>query len=345
MKKFVISFYPLLTIVMYLAPLNYDRFFKKVFADKTIAKAFLEDFLTVEIESLDILPKQQFLSDDAVYVEFDFRCQINGSYVIIDMQQWYKPDIVQRFYLYHALNTGLQLEQLPKERFDLTSKKQVKITKDYRELEPVITLIWMVDDTLGFSDNYVSYIMTPEVVVEFLKNGQLWQPPEIQALLEEKNRLLTLLSNETKDLDFLPKNRLIFAFQKNIVRNTHHEQYERWFTFAERTRNQENTEDDFHAFREHAIFAEIIRRLERKALTEDDLRYIEKERENWEQVARLERGFFKDGLRQGEKNEQRRMVMRLASQKKTIDDIIELTGYSQEFIQHILQAEERHHHE
>ena len=30
---------------MYLAPLNYDRFFKKVFGRKNIAKAFLKEIL------------------------------------------------------------------------------------------------------------------------------------------------------------------------------------------------------------------------------------------------------------------------------------------------------------
>ena len=39
---------------MYLAPLNFDRFFKKVFSDPEIAKTFLEDFLDTEIESLTI---------------------------------------------------------------------------------------------------------------------------------------------------------------------------------------------------------------------------------------------------------------------------------------------------
>ncbi len=37
---------------MYLAPLNYDRFFKKVFSDIKIAKKFLEDFLGVDIEEI-----------------------------------------------------------------------------------------------------------------------------------------------------------------------------------------------------------------------------------------------------------------------------------------------------
>ena len=34
---------------MYLAPLNYDRYFKKVFSETRIAKRFLEDFFDVEI--------------------------------------------------------------------------------------------------------------------------------------------------------------------------------------------------------------------------------------------------------------------------------------------------------
>ena len=87
---------------MYLAPLNYDRFFKKVFSDLNIAKRFLEDFLDVTIQSIEALKENHKITDDASVVEFDFRCKIEGQYIIIDMQQWYKPDVVQRFYLYHA---------------------------------------------------------------------------------------------------------------------------------------------------------------------------------------------------------------------------------------------------
>ena len=84
-------------------------------------------------------------------MEFDFRCKIKGNYAIIDMQQWYKQDIVQRFFLYHALNTGLQLEGLPKKNLILDkATRKIKKIKDYRSLEPVLTLIWMVDDNLGF---------------------------------------------------------------------------------------------------------------------------------------------------------------------------------------------------
>ncbi len=43
---------------MYLAPLNHDRYFKKVFSDERIAKQFLEDFLDVSITFLERLPSR-----------------------------------------------------------------------------------------------------------------------------------------------------------------------------------------------------------------------------------------------------------------------------------------------
>ncbi|MCP4132179.1 MAG: hypothetical protein GY754_14505, partial [bacterium] len=61
---------------MYLAPLNYDRFFKKVFSDKEISRRFLEDFLEVKIDSIELLKEKHQLTDDASVVEFDFRCKI-----------------------------------------------------------------------------------------------------------------------------------------------------------------------------------------------------------------------------------------------------------------------------
>jgi len=203
---------------MYLAPLNYDRYFKKVFSDERIVKQFLEDFLDVTITSIERLPEKHQVTDDAAIVEFDYRCQIANNYVIIDMQQWYKPDLVQRFYLYHALNTGLQLETLPKERFVLNRKtQQSRKVRDYAALAPVLTLIWMVEDSLRFKENYVAYTMTPELVLDFIRNDQLWQNPELTHLLEERQRVLQVCDNPSKRLDFLAKNRLIFMFQLNIT--------------------------------------------------------------------------------------------------------------------------------
>ncbi len=44
---------------MYLAPLNYDRFFRKVFSDPEISRRFLEDFLGTEIRSMEFLKGRQ----------------------------------------------------------------------------------------------------------------------------------------------------------------------------------------------------------------------------------------------------------------------------------------------
>jgi len=77
----------------------------------------------------------------------------------------------------------------------------------------------MVDDTFGFDVDYISYTMTPEIVSEFLKNNLLWQNKDMTELLEHRERSLAQLNNKTRKLDFLQQNRLIYAFQKNIVKN------------------------------------------------------------------------------------------------------------------------------
>ena len=61
---------------MYAAPLNLDLFFKKVFSDPIIAKAFLEAFFGIEIEEIELIRSKHKLTDSATLVEFDFRCKI-----------------------------------------------------------------------------------------------------------------------------------------------------------------------------------------------------------------------------------------------------------------------------
>ncbi|MCP4152433.1 MAG: hypothetical protein GY757_32140, partial [bacterium] len=205
---------------MYLAPLNYDRFFKKVFSEEKIAKKFLEDFLEVEISEFKKLKGKHKLSDEAAAVEFGFRCKIKGSYVIINMQQWYKSNIGHKFLPNNALNNGLQIENLPqKDIITRSTEKEFKRVTDYRLLEPVITLVWMVVDSLKFANDYVTYAMTPAAAVDFIKNEQLWHNPEIVQLLKERKKTLELLANEVKGIDFISKNRLVFMFQQNIVKN------------------------------------------------------------------------------------------------------------------------------
>ena len=287
---------------MFLAPLNYDRFFKKIFSDNRIAKRFLEDFLEIEIEAFEMLKEKHYVTDDASYVEFDFRCKIKGAYVIIDMQQWYKRDIGQRFYLSHALNTGLQLENLPMQQMVLNRKtKMMQKAKDYSTLEPVFTLIWMATDALGFSQDYVAFIMTPEVVLDFLNNDHLWNNEAIVELLKEREKVLEVVNNNAKELDFLPKNRLVFLLQKNIVKNKTIKKYEKWFEFAEKTRNKNNVEDDFREYMADEIFCEMMRRLRQDGLSSEDYTYIASEEEFWFGLEKMETSMYEGGKKDGEK--------------------------------------------
>jgi len=313
---------------MYLAPLNYDRYFKKIFKDTEIAKQFLEDFFDITIESIELLTHKHKITDDAVAVEFDFRCKIQGNHIIIDMQQWYKPDIVNRFYVYHAVNTALQLEEMPNKNIFI-NEEVTKETKDYTKLQPVITLIWMVDDTLNFTEDYVSYNMTPEIISDFIDNEKLWLEKDIQKLIKEREIALKQLKNDTKNLSFLKKNRLIWAFQKNIVRNEKFSKYKPWFELAEKTRNKMNIKSDFLQFEQDKIFSEIIRRICKEALTEDDIKYIENYEKFWEGVRRYEEGIRIEGMIEG------KIEANIEAAKKAI-----LAGLSNEIIKTITDLPE-----
>ena len=285
---------------MYLAPLNYDRFFKKVFSDKTIAQQFLEDFLETDIEEIEILKEKHRVTDDASIVEFDFRCKIDGAYIIIDMQQWYKVDVVKRFYLYHSLNTSLQLETLPAKQLvlDRTSKK-IRKTKDYRYVEPVLTLIWMVDDNLGFDENYISYALSPEVSLQFIENEKLWANPELTDIIREQQKVLGILKNDTKGMHFLRNNKLIFLFQKNIVKNNLIEKYVRWFKFAEKTKNKNNQREDFEEYQEDSVFLEIINRITKQSFNDEENQYVQEQTEFWENYSNLTERLYTYGLNDG----------------------------------------------
>ena len=254
---------------MYAAPLNYDRFFRKVFSDVNISQKFLEDFLDISIEEITLIPTKHRITDAAAPVEFDFRCKIGGQYIIIDMQQWYKSDVVKRFYVYQALSSCLQLETLPKkERLTKLGKKYE--IKNYDAIAPTVSLIWMVDDSLQFTSDSVAYALSPEQAIEFIKNDALWLNQDFEKINIERQNILTLLNNKTKELDFLPQNRLIFAFQKNIIKNPNFYKYRIWFEFAEATKNEHNVEQDFEKFKKDKTIMAVLERLKTDNFQEED---------------------------------------------------------------------------
>jgi hypothetical protein len=310
---------------MFLAPLNYDRFFKKVFSNLNIAKKFLEDFLEIEIDEIEFLPSKYKITDEATLVEFDFRCKSKGQYFIVDMQQWYKSDVVKRFFFYSSLNSALQLETLPKKDPIVIGAKTYD-NKVYDALLPSITLIWMSDDSLKFEEDYVAYSIFPEQAIDFIKNDAFWATETKENLDIERKKILTLLNNKTKGLDFLSQNRLIFAFQKNIVKNQKLKKYVRWFIFAEKTRNKDNEEADFDAFKNDETFMAVMERIQVTKLNQE-------ERTAWEDadLVKAQLAFWK---RDAEK-EMQEQKKEMQEQKKEMQEKL------QEQLQEKLQEEKK----
>ncbi len=340
---------------MYLAPLNYDRFFKKVFSNLDIARRFLEDFLDIKIEKLEFLPNKHRVTNDAQIVEFDFRCKTDSEHFIIEMQQWYKHDVVQRFYVYHALGAALQLENMPKKIIPLPSGKTKKI-QDYGELMPTITIIWMVHDTLNFKDDYVSFVLTPEYITTFLQDSEMWTNENCQMILKKRNEMNNLLINTKKNVDFLKKNKLIYAFQKNIVKNGKLSKYYNWFEFAQKTLEKVADRFAYDKYRKDKIFCEIIRRLETGLKEDDSMEYIKNYEEYQEGVERYNRGIEKKQqekyekrlteVKQREEKERRqkeeerrqkedakrKLAKKMIKYGEPIEDIIEETGLTEDEI-------------
>jgi hypothetical protein len=258
---------------MYLAPLNYDRFFERVFKNIVIAKSFLEDVLGKPITDLEMLPRKNKITDDAAFVEFDFRCKVDGKPTIIDMQQWYKLDVVKRFFMYFCNNTSLQLETMKPVRVPLPNGKEYK-TKDYNGLESTITIIWMADDCLGFEEDMIAYSVFPELMNDFILNNDLWQGADKETLLKRRADLLKIMDNKSKNLDFLQTNRMIYMFQRNIVKNKRLSKYFKWFEFAQKTKNRNNVAADFKKYFNDPILTTVMEQLRTSASETDYWQYI-----------------------------------------------------------------------
>ncbi len=280
---------------MYLAPLNYDRYFKKIFGVEKIAKRFLEDALGVPITEFSVLPREHKITDAARGIEFDFRCKIDNHYVVIEMQQWYKTDIIQRFHLYHCLNTALQLENLPTKIIDVIDDSEKEI-RDYSLLQPVITIVWLVHHNLKETDDYLTLTPIDEKVLGFIRDSSLWTNASLEQLKAHREVLLKKINNNANGLLWMQENKEIFFFQKNIVKNIHNSAYRRWFVFAEKTLKNSNTKEDFDEYTKDVIFREMIRRLKVDKKDTEDINYINTYDENKEKSQRFINGITKEAL-------------------------------------------------
>ena len=122
-------------------------------------------------------------------------------------------------------------------------------------------LFWVSDDNLGFQEDFVSFSLYPDQIADFFKNDALWDSNDFEKMRIEREKILTLLNNNTKDLDFLPQNKLIYAFQKNIVKNKKLTPYFEWFELAEKTRNKNNIEQDFINYKKNETLMAVIERI------------------------------------------------------------------------------------
>jgi len=362
---------------MYLASLNSDLFFKKVFGEIKIAKQFLEDFLDTEILMIEAIKNRYKITDSSRAVEFDFRCVLaDNKHVIIDMQQWYKADIIPRFYTYHALNTSLQLEKIGNKVIPITGITNIGENADidennankkntdgkeifnYFDIMPVITIVWLVNDNLGCKTDYSIYSMIDEEITNFIYDDKIWQNKNIDELLKVRAKLLLTLRDDFKRKDFLNKNKLMFAYQDNIVKNitdqTKHKEnnkYVRWFEFAKKTLNKNNVEQDFTEYND-PIFKEIINRLITKNLVPKEQEYIKITEREQELVKVYEQQIKDEGIKEGNKEgkkegikegkeegkengikeEKEKIAKKMLAKNKDIEEITEFTGLTGEEI-------------
>ncbi len=211
------------------------------------------------------------------------------------MQQWYKHDVVYRFYIYHCLGSVLQLENLPLKGV-LHSDGKLRKIKSYETLVPVITIIWMVEDNLGNDADFEAFTMLPEKTKHFFLETDVWKNKNIESRVQD---VLKSINNNSKGLQFLQKNRLIFAFQKNIIKNNNISKYLKWFSIAGKTLKTNNKKEDFDEYKKDKILLELMRRLLRSDLNDADLEYIETELETKKIIERYNESVFKKGIRQG----------------------------------------------
>ena len=126
-----------------------------------------------------------------------------------------------------------------------------------------------------------------------------------------------MLNNQTKDLNFLSKNKLIYAFQKNIVKNKKYSPYFEWFEFAEKTLDKKNTKEDFAKYEKNEIFMAVIQRINKETLLSDDFTYITDWALHEERAKR-----FDDSLRDAITKEVTREVTQKMKEEAKINFII-----------------------
>ena len=108
-----------------------------------------------------------------------------------------------------------------------------------------------------------------------------------------------MLNNTAKELDFLPQNRLIYAFQKNIVKNKKYSKYFKWFDLAEKTANKNNTKEDFVLYEKDEVLMKVIRRINMETLKPYESDYIDDYNETLKEIELWNKTMRDEGMREG----------------------------------------------
>jgi hypothetical protein len=133
-------------------------------------------------------------------------------------------------------------------------------------------------------------VPTPEELLKFIRDVDLWKTSNLNHIQEEREQLLQLIDNKTKEFDFLQKNKLIFAFQKNIVKNKMYKKYYAWFELAQKTLRKISDKLEFSEYQKDDILSEVIRRLKKQLENPDEIKYIEERSDYIEKIQRYEDG-------------------------------------------------------
>ena len=82
------------------------------------------------------------------------------------------------------------------------------------------------------------------------------------------------LNFDILDLDFFAQNRLIYAFQRNIIANKRMTKYFKWFSLAHKSRDANNKEEDFSQFDDDDVMVEVIKRIRKDKLEPEEYKFI-----------------------------------------------------------------------
>ncbi|OQX97543.1 MAG: hypothetical protein B6I24_08505 [Bacteroidetes bacterium 4572_128] len=95
----------------------------------------------------------------------------------------------------------------------------------------------------------------------------------LKKIIKKHEILKKLIRNKHRELDFLQENKMIYVFQKQVIKNKNKEKYFKWFDFADKSKKKNNKISDFPNYKDK-IFKKLMHILSSKFAPEEDLNEI-----------------------------------------------------------------------